>query len=53
MSAIAQYQLERMLARRQFETDLGLTRNEMLVILVRRDRNDLQLGRHAEWESCF
>ena len=38
MSAIAQDQLERMLAGRQFEMDLGLTRNEMHVILARGDR---------------
>src|SRR5215470_17452755 len=38
MSAVTQHQLERMPARRQVEIGLGLTGNEMQVVLVRGDR---------------
>ena len=35
---IAQHQLKRMLARRQFDTGFGLARAEMKMVLVLRDR---------------
>jgi hypothetical protein len=38
MLGIAQHQLERVLARRQFETCLGLARPEIKVVPVLRDR---------------
>ena len=38
MLGIAQHQLKRMLAWRQFDTSLGLPRTEMQMVLVLRDR---------------